>query len=204
MYVQFGCHFCAPAEWINFDASPTLRFERVPWIGATYTRNASRFPANVRYGDIVKGLPIASASCSGIYCSHVIEHLSYRDARVALRRVLVYLMPAGIFRVVVPDLEALAREYLASGADDAAGQFMERSGLGRRARERSAAEFARELLGNSAHLWMWDEKSLSRELHEAGFRDVRRAEYGDCVDPMFKLVEDRSRFDGCLALECRR
>jgi len=25
-YVQYGCGFCAPATWRNFDASPTLRF----------------------------------------------------------------------------------------------------------------------------------------------------------------------------------
>ena len=57
-YVQYGCGWSAPKEWRNFDASLTLRFERLPLIGHLYTKNESRFPGNVEYGDIVKGLPI--------------------------------------------------------------------------------------------------------------------------------------------------
>src|SRR5882724_7131927 len=32
-YVHYGCLFCAPESWLNFDASPTLRFERIPILG---------------------------------------------------------------------------------------------------------------------------------------------------------------------------
>ena len=53
LYVQYGCGFSAPAGWMNFDASPTLRFERSP-IGFLYTRNSERFPRNVRV--ILQGL----------------------------------------------------------------------------------------------------------------------------------------------------
>ncbi|CAO5043555.1 MULTISPECIES: hypothetical protein [Microcystis] len=28
-YVQYGCGWSAPSQWRNFDASPTLRFERM-------------------------------------------------------------------------------------------------------------------------------------------------------------------------------
>ena len=62
-YVQYGCGFTAPAEWVNYDASPTLRFERLPVLGKLYTRNKQRFPDNVKYGDIVKGLPEKADSC---------------------------------------------------------------------------------------------------------------------------------------------
>lgn len=73
LYLQYGCGWCAPEGWLNFDASPTLRFERLPLIGRLHTRNAERFPANVRYGDVVKGLPPADGSCapavaSGWWC----------------------------------------------------------------------------------------------------------------------------------------
>ncbi|MCP5113600.1 MAG: hypothetical protein GY953_22435, partial [bacterium] len=51
LYVHYGCHFTAPDGWLNFDASPTLRFERFPILGRLYTKNESRFPPNVRYGD---------------------------------------------------------------------------------------------------------------------------------------------------------
>ena len=112
LYVQYGCGCSAPGGWRNFDASPTLRFERLPLIGRLYTKNKSRFPANVAYGDIVKGLPIAPGSCDGVYCSHVLEHLSLDGFRTALRNTHGLLRPGGVFRLVVPDLEYYAKRYL--------------------------------------------------------------------------------------------
>lgn len=104
VYVQYGCGWSAPEAWLNFDSSPTLRFERLPLIGKLYTRNARRFPANVRYGDVVKGLPVADKSCDGIYASHVLEHLAFADFEKALTNTFRYLKPGGTFRLVVPDL----------------------------------------------------------------------------------------------------
>src|SRR5688500_17715951 len=90
-YVQFGCGFSAPPGWLNFDASPTLRFERLPLVGRLYVKNARRFPKNVRYGDVVKGLPIPRNHCHGIYASHVLEHLCLADLDSALQNVHSYL-----------------------------------------------------------------------------------------------------------------
>ena len=84
-YVQYGCGFSAPSEWINYDASPTLYYERIPIIGKLYTRNNIRFPENVKFGDIIKGLPEEQDSCDGVYCSHVLEHLSYEDFIIAIK-----------------------------------------------------------------------------------------------------------------------
>jgi hypothetical protein len=120
-YVQYGCGQCAPETWLNFDCSPTLRFERLPLlVGRLYTRNAHRFPTNVQFGNIVKGLPIPNGECKGMYCSHVLEHLSLNEFRLALRNSYAYLRSGGIFRLVVPDLEHLARIYLADGDAEAA------------------------------------------------------------------------------------
>jgi hypothetical protein len=38
-------------------------------------------------------------------------------------------------------------------------------------------------LGNSAHLWMWDERSLAARLRQHGFVNIRRAACGDSEDP---------------------
>jgi SAM-dependent methyltransferase len=203
-YVQYGCGWCAPESWLNFDCSPTLRFERLPLAGRLYTRNARRFPGNVRFGDIVRGLPVAPGSCRGIYCSHVLEHLALDDFHAALRNTYTYLRPGGVFRLVVPDLERLARDYLADPSPTAAEKFMDESVLGRKRRPRGFRGLLGAWLGNSAHLWMWDEKAMRARLAEHGFKDLRRAALGDAEDRMFDLVEDKGRFDGCLAIQCRR
>src|SRR5215217_8145720 len=130
LYVQYGSGWSAPAEWRNYDISPTLRFERLPLLGKLYTKNATRFPDNVEYGDIVKGLPIPSKACSGVYASHVLEHLSLSDFRIALRNTYDLLQVGGVFRLVVPDLEVLARRYLQSEEVIAAETFMRETYLG--------------------------------------------------------------------------
>jgi SAM-dependent methyltransferase len=203
-YVQFGCGHCAPDGWINYDSSPTLRFERFPLLGRLYTKNAVRFPVTVTYGDIVAGLPLLNSSCSGVYASHILEHLSLADLRTALRETRRILVPAGIFRLVVPDLEALATEYVHASDSGAALRFMRASGLGREHRSRGILGFLKSWLGNSEHLWMWDYKSLAAELEEAGFSSIRPCVFNDSSDDMFKLVENAERFEGALAIEALR
>ncbi len=202
--VQYGCGWSSADGWLNFDSSPTLRYERLPVLGRLYQKNARRFPENVRYGDIVRGLPIAPGSCAAIYCSHVLEHLSFAEFGTALQNTHSYLEPGGVFRLVLPDLEQLARAYLADPASDAAARFMQDSGLGKRDRPRGLRGHLVEWFGNSHHRWMWDERSMREQLAAAGFREIRRAQFGDAEDRRFDAVEDPTRFEGCLAMQCRR
>lgn len=200
-YLQFGCGFSTPHGWVNFDASPTLRFERIPMLGRLYTRNSKRFPVNVRCGDIVKGLPVPEAYFKGIYCSHILEHLSLQDFDVALANTRRYLLDDGVFRLVVPDLRHLANVYQGDPRPEAAMVFMRQSCLGRPSRPHGVCGFFQEWLGNSAHLWMWDEASMTMKLREHGFRQIRRVAFGDSDDPAFAAVEDKDRFLNCLAMQ---
>lgn len=161
-YVQYGCAWCAPATWTNFDSSPTLRFERLPIIGRFYTKNGKRFPENVRYGDIVRGLPIAQGSCRGVYCSHVLEHLALDDFHVALKNTYSYLEPGGVFRFVLPDLEQLARAYLNDQDSEAALRFIQDTYLGTKHRARGLQGMVVHSLGNSAHMWLWARRRWRR------------------------------------------
>jgi len=205
-YLHYGCGLCAPAGWRNFDASPSLRLARLPVVGGLVARAARlpEFPANVEYGDVVRGLPVAPGSCRAAYCSHVLEHLALEDLRAALANTRRYLAPDGVFRLVVPDLEQLARAYLSSPGAGAAPDFMRATRLGRERRPRGPAAIARALLGHSEHRWMWDYASLRAELERAGFDRVRRARRGDARDPGFAEVEEEARWRGALGIECRR
>ena len=203
-YVQYGCGLNAPAGWRNFDASPTLLFEKLPLIGKCYTPNASRFPSNVERGNIVKGLPVAPETCAGIYASHILEHLALSDFREAIKNTYIYLRTGGLFRLVVPDLEVLARRYVDSTDQTAAGEFMRSTCLGLDSKPKGAIGLLRSLVGNSQHLWMWDFKSLDYELRSVGFREVRRCSFNDSADPMFKMVEEPNRFIDAVAVECMK
>ncbi|WP_428938781.1 class I SAM-dependent methyltransferase [Fontivita pretiosa] len=206
LYVQYGCGLSSPEGWLNFDASPTLRTQRVPVLRTLVGGKLGPiFPPSARYGDIRKGLPVADQSCAGVYCSHVLEHLALSDFRVALRNTLRILKPGGIFRLVMPDLHVLASEYLARYGDpDASMKFMKDSCFGQENRPRGFIGYLREWIGNAQHRWLWDFPSLERELRQAGFADIRRAQFGDSSDPHFAAVEDRNRWDRGLGAECVR
>lgn len=209
IYVNYGCGLSAPEDWMNFDASPTLRIQRM-FLLRRLVRSKLKmsFPENVRYGDIVKGLPFARDSCDGVYCSHILEHLSLCDFRTALKNTYYILKAGGIFRCVVPDLEYAAREYLKGleeGKDLASIDFLEtKTRLGVEKRSRSLKDLLVKYLGNSSHLWMWDGFSLMSELKAVGFVRIRRCAYHDCEDHMFNHVEEEGRFINAVAIECRK
>jgi SAM-dependent methyltransferase len=212
LYVQYGCGRSCPDSWLNFDVSPRLRLESLPVAGQVFGMTGQKlFPKNVRYGDIVKGLPVGPMTASGVYCSHVLEHLDRESVSKALRNTYAILRPGGIFRLVVPDLTWRARKFLQMQADSdtsAADRFMRTTYLGTESRPRGPVGLLRAAIGNSAHLWMYDEALMRSLLADAGFADIRRCKFGDAEDPAFAMVEEEGRFydDGNeeLAIEARR
>jgi hypothetical protein len=197
LYVQYGCGLCAPEAWLNFDASPRLWLERTP-IARTLIRKTTGllFPANVLKGNIVAGLPVRDGNAAAVYSSHCIEHLARSDTPRALSNTFRMLVDGGIFRLIVPDLQWRAENYLGAVKDGsmAADQFLDACHLRRRARSKTWLELVNEHYRNSEHLWMYDFPTLKYLLEQAGFSRVRRCEFGDAADPMFALVENFDRF----------
>jgi hypothetical protein len=205
-YIQFGCGLCAPLTWRNFDAGPAFWLEKnLPLLRNTLVkRGFPNYPSNIEYGDVIDGLPVAEQSSPGAYCSHVLEHLALNELRAALANVFRYLQPGGVFRLVVPDLEYIARRYVESGDPGAAIRFMQEAHLGEQHKNRGLADKAKSLFGRSQHLTMWDFKGMTEELRHAGFSGIRRAACKDAQDTRFLDVEDPGRWENCLGIECIR
>lgn len=200
--VQYGCGFSSPVGWMNFDSSPTLRFERIPLIGRFYTRNAQRFPDGVNFGNVVSGLPFRDDSVDLLYCSHVLEHLALEEFKDALTESFRILRPGGVFRLVLPCLENAIKAYSESKEASASIQLLKSTLLGVENRRRDLKGFFQDWLGGSKHLWMWDYKGMEAELKLAGFVGVRRAQFGDSDHSEFAEVEDEDRWTGHLGVEC--
>jgi len=90
------------AEWVNLDSSTDL-------------------PGVIKH-DLRRGLPFPDESFDAVYGSHVLEHLEPEAGANLLRECRRVLSPQGIVRIVVPDLEAIAKLYLESLAQAAAGE----------------------------------------------------------------------------------
>ncbi|MBC6417822.1 MAG: methyltransferase type 11 [Prochloron sp. SP5CPC1] len=216
LYVQYGCGFCAPESWLNFDSALTVWIERLPLIGRFYSSPKAigesqqvkrcRFPEHIRYGDIVRGLPVSENSCSGVYACHILEHLCLEEFRLALLNTFNILKPGGIFRLIVPDLEIAAKNYLSSDSPTASIEFLKSTMIGTKKRSIGLKSFLKNALGSNsvAHLWMWDYKALSQELLTVGFSDIRPAHFNDSEDKRFSEVEEKYRFVDAVAIQAKK
>lgn len=90
--INIGCGYIAHPDWINLDIVPVTPI--------------------VKSFDLRRGLPASSGTIDACYSSHVLEHLLSEEAKFLVQDCFRVLKPGGILRLVVPDLEDIAREYL--------------------------------------------------------------------------------------------
>ena len=92
--LNLGCGRRRHADWTNCDLEPD--------------------GSDVIACDLRRPLPFVSASCDAVYAAHVLEHLTPGEAGRLVAEIHRVLRPGGIARLVVPDLEGIARAYLES------------------------------------------------------------------------------------------
>jgi len=80
------------------------------WENIDFVSNSN----HVRQHDLTTGLPYTDRSFDVVYSSHVIEHLTLSQLRNFLAECHRVLKPEGILRLVFPNLEEIARNYLQS------------------------------------------------------------------------------------------
>jgi cephalosporin hydroxylase/predicted SAM-dependent methyltransferase len=90
--LNLGCGKRYHAAWLNMDYVPAH--------------------ASVMKHDLNEPLPLEDASCSVVYHSHVLEHLTQSGGKALLKECERVLAPGGTIRIAVPDLEGIVREYL--------------------------------------------------------------------------------------------
>lgn len=108
--------------------------------------------------------------------------------------------------MVLPDLEQCIKNYASGGGEISlsAEEFMKQTGLGQMERPRGIYSLLIEAFGNSRHRWMWDFSSLHYELGKIGFQNIRRAQFGDSNDKIFKMVEQKERWSYALGIDCTK
>lgn len=90
--LNLGCGTHFHCDWINVDIAP--------------------YDPRVLQHDLQSRLPFKNGSFVAVYHSHVLEHLPRQQAEPFLKECYRLLVPGGILRVVVPDLETITRLYL--------------------------------------------------------------------------------------------
>lgn len=220
IYVHAGCGPIAPEGWLNLDASWNVLAARVwglhPALKSLGLINASSaakpYPSNIHYCDVTKGLPLKDGKAAVVYSSHMLEHLTRSQAHAFLSEAHRVLTPGGIIRLVVPDLEILARRYLedkqAHTNGDAAmpaNQFMTMLNTSVDTDSRNLILRAYHAVNNvHSHKWMYDAESLRQLFAQAGFVQAAQKGYLDSEIDRIAEVERRERFVHGIAIEARR
>jgi predicted SAM-dependent methyltransferase len=189
--------------WNNIDSSWLFRIgrhrrlsaflRRVGLISAVRYERIRKVDRGAILWDLSKGIPFPDGVFDAVYHCHLLEHLDREVAPGFIVECFRVLKPGGVLRVVVPDLESLARRYLdvvnrlpgragleehAAAVDEIFDQMVRRIPK-HRIHEAPLVRILESLLIGSAarsgelHRWMYDQFSLGRLLEESGFLDVR-------------------------------
>lgn len=174
--LHVGCGFCPKAGWLNTDVNPSV--------------------PGVNYMDASRDFPFGDDMFSHVYTEHLIEHLSYADARRMLSEALRVLKPGGRLRVATPRLDFLMQVYARPDLP-----------LHRRYIDWSVAHYAPHLLADYPsgqvpagiivnlfmHLWehrfIYDRDTLSALLLQAGFSNLTFERVGESDDPVLRDAE---------------
>jgi ubiquinone/menaquinone biosynthesis C-methylase UbiE len=211
--LNLGCGLQTPDGWVNVDGSWNARLAKRPFLRRLLTsmhfiaKDKSDIPwsSKIFIHDIRKPLPFPDGSASAIYASHVFEHLYFEEGKRLIREAYRVLGSSGILRVVVPDLNAIVREYL---GERPFGELSTEFGSLRpadRVNYRLLMHWPNRPAGNllyrvynswqdfHSHKWMYDSDSLIALVQAAGFSEAHRRDcYQSRIDDIHR-VEEKSR-----------
>jgi predicted SAM-dependent methyltransferase len=146
--------------------------------------------------DILEGLPLADESIDYVVSIHALPELRYPDIVPALRELRRVLVPGGVLRLALPDLDRAIRAYLDGDSDYFLVPDEDARGIG--------AKFVVQMLwyGYSKTLFTGD--FVAELLERAGFDDIRRCEYKRTAGPFPGIVELDNRPEESLFVEARK
>src|SRR3569623_2866730 len=190
--LNVGCGATPTPGWLYFDICCSVRGVRNPLLRPTFSvagllRDKEDYIAaivahDVRWADAGKHLPVASNSARVVYTSHMLEHMTRDETAGFYAEALRVLMPGGILRVAVPDIDYHVGRYAEHGDPDEfiGGLYMAHEPpRGMRGKIRYA------IVGARHHQWKNNGGSMVAALLKAGFAAAKSMPAGetDIVDP---------------------
>jgi len=209
--VNLGCGPKGKDDWVNVDYGILALLAKYPFlkkiamrIGILPKRYTKwEWPKNLVIHDCRKKLPFKDNQMDYVYTSHLIEHFSKYEAINMLNECFRILKPGGYIRVIVPDLELLARKYV-----ECDHNFFLANTDKRHAKDIVLADLFnmwfyteknREPISSfygslyhkftRGHKWLYDFESLSLMLKDCGFIDIKRRKYREGNVPDLEFLD---------------
>lgn len=146
--LNVGCGDYPLLYWINLDSDPTKRAD----IHADALEHLQGCPEGL-YDEI--------------YAGHFLEHLEPEAAAAFLRECYRVVIPGGRVGVVVPDTRIIMQRWLAEARDMI--EYPEGTWNSIADLDSICELFLYATAQDSHHHWSYDERTLARIMHEAGF-----------------------------------
>lgn len=125
----------------------------------------------------------------GIYSSHTLEHLNYKDAKFLLSEIYRILKPCSWLRICVPDLQKYINFYIGKECD---------------LPYEDGCEAISSLTQEWGHKSTWDKNYLKKILYQIGFINIKKVDYGkEGSDPRL-IKEPETRKLESLVMEAQK
>jgi len=172
----------SPAEgWINLDISLNAFFSKWPrpFLKVLYRMSGARqWHSQDEYCEILHnhlfihhevryGIPFSDNTIDYLYSSHLLEHLDRDDIKGLLKEAHRVIIPEGVIRICVPDLEYAISLFQRGDKEQALNLFFPCS---------NNSIF-------SLHRYMYDFELLKKQLEKAGFHNINRCSFQQGATP---------------------
>jgi len=202
--INLGSGIHTVKGWINIDKSWNIYLSKFPTIKKILYKlkviSEGTFKAkwrgkSIMRHDVTKDLPFESESIDVVYTSHLLEHLTYNEARNVCRETHRVLKKGGIFRVVVPDLKLYAMKYVegnkkffGSSEKPIANLFLESLHL-----DALTERPKIEKILYASHKYLYDAESLIFLIKSSGFSNIQEHGFRKGFCPDLEKIENRKR-----------
>ncbi|HEY6138671.1 MAG TPA: methyltransferase domain-containing protein [Thermoanaerobaculia bacterium] len=132
-----------------------------------------RYPGVDKVLDLRKGLPFKDVSF--VFAEHFIEHLPYDDALKLMREARRVLRDDGVLRLSTPNLDWVwVTHYRLDAPED---------------QQVAACFYLNRAFHGWGHQFLYNERTLTATLRDAGFANVTRVAYGESEHPELRGLE---------------
>jgi len=119
--------------------------------------------------DVSRRLPFADRCFDGVFCEHLLEHLSLEDGEILARELCRILGPGRCLRIVVPDAELIMRSYF-----DAPNELVAWRGCAKKTPMEVVNSYFRQ---RYEHQFLYDWTIMEKMLYRAGFNKILRVSF---------------------------
>ena len=162
--LNVGCYTVMFKDWLNIDVINDIRLYAYAGV------NRLSFVSM----DVTSGMLFDDNSIDLIFCSHMIEHLTYREAEAFLKECHRIMKPGACMRIGVPDLEIFVRLYQEDLLSKVIDPINEPS---RRFAKYEVERFWEVLFAD--HKSLYDFRTLSLLAEGSGFPVITKCTFGE-------------------------